>query len=145
MVTQRLWHEIRDVRLREIKNDTLRWTDQGSTTVQRVLIRLRIGHTRLTHTFLLKREKMGMLRCGTIGDVRNIILESREFGTERQENSIDTTSIRSALKNDEVKVENLLKFLLDTKLYQQLKRKLNCTIVNCKFNLTPVRMHSLLS
>ena len=49
-------HNIRDTKLREIKYDTAKWTDRSNAADQRMLTRLRIGHTRLTHTFLLKRR-----------------------------------------------------------------------------------------
>ncbi|XP_062715142.1 uncharacterized protein LOC134291426 [Aedes albopictus] len=115
------WFETREAKLREIKHDTYRWTDHGNAADQRVLTRLRIGHTRLTHTFLLKKEPPPTCECcGTTLDVRHVILNCRKYERERQENNIGTTSLRDALSNEEEKTTRILKFLRDSGLYKQL-------------------------
>jgi exonuclease III/ribonuclease HI len=115
------WFDLRDAKLREIKDDTHRWTDRSSTADQRVLTRLRIGHTRLTHTFLLKKEPPPTCECcGTILDVRHLILQCRKYENERRANEINTTSLRDALSNAEDRIRKLIKYLHETQLYKKL-------------------------
>jgi ribonuclease HI len=115
------WFENRDAKLREVKNDTHRWIERGSAAEQRVLTRLRIGHTRLTHTFLLKKESPPNCECcGTLLDVRHLILQCRKFDAARIKYSIDPTSLRAALCNDEETEKRLLMFLQETNLYRKL-------------------------
>ncbi|XP_062537993.1 uncharacterized protein LOC134206306 [Armigeres subalbatus] len=117
----RQWHDSRDEKLREIKNDTLRWMDQSSPADQRALTRLRIGHTRLTHTFLLKKDPPPTCECcGTIVDVRHIILHCQKYKQQRQDNDINTTSLRAALGNADEATKRLLLFLQQTNLSKQL-------------------------
>lgn len=117
----RQWYESRDSKLREIKNDTHRWADYGSAADQRILTRLRIGHTRLTHTFLLKKEAPPTCECcGSVLDVRHLILECRKFDRQRQDNGISSTNLQEALTNEEINMKKVLKFLHDTGLYTKL-------------------------
>jgi ribonuclease HI len=114
------WFETREAKLREVKCDTNRWTERGSTVDQRVLTRLRIGHTRLTHTFLLKKEPPPNCDCcGTVLDIRHIIIECSKYEDERRTNSIGN-SLRDALSNSVQKTNQMLCFLLETRLYSKI-------------------------
>lgn len=114
------WFGSRDSKLREIKCDTRRWTERGSTADQRTLTRLRIGHTRLTHTFLLKKESPPNCECcGTVLTVRHIILECRKYERERRKYDIGT-SLRDALDNSEERTARILNYLRETGLYKQI-------------------------
>ncbi|XP_065091986.1 uncharacterized protein LOC135712849 [Ochlerotatus camptorhynchus] len=113
------WFATRDSKLREVKDDTHKWMERGSTFDQRVLTRLRIGHTRLTHTYLLKKEAPPSC-CGTVLDVRHVILQCKNYERQRQENDIDTTSLRDALGNSEEQTTNMLNFLRQTGLYRKI-------------------------
>ncbi|XP_062710982.1 uncharacterized protein LOC134289017 [Aedes albopictus] len=115
------WHRSRDAKLREVKCDTYRWTDLSNAADQRALTRLRIGHTRLTHTFLLKNEPAPTCECcGVVMDVRHLILHCRKFNEERANNDISITSLQDALDNSEEKTTKLLNFLRETGLFKQL-------------------------
>lgn len=115
------WYGRREAKLRQVKHDTYRWKDHGSAADQRVLTRVRIGHTRLTHMFLLKKEPPPSCECcGTLLDVQHLILQCRKYDNERRENNIDSTSLRSALNNEEETIKNILKFFHDTGLYSKL-------------------------
>ncbi|XP_058449303.1 uncharacterized protein LOC131429269 [Malaya genurostris] len=117
---ERQWFEARDVKLREVKRDTLRWTDRGSPAEQRQLTRLRIGHTRLTHTFLLKKEEPPNCECcGVELTVRHIILECRKYDGERRKYNIGS-SLYEALGNTDEQAIQLLNFLRETKLNNKL-------------------------
>ncbi|XP_055589179.1 uncharacterized protein LOC129741467 [Uranotaenia lowii] len=58
----RIWRRNRTNKLREIKSTTGKWIDVTNKKDQRILTRLRIGHTRMTHDYLLKHEEPPM--CG---------------------------------------------------------------------------------
>ncbi|XP_058456330.1 uncharacterized protein LOC131433753 [Malaya genurostris] len=105
---------------REVKYDTHRWRDRSSPTDQRLLTRLRIGHTRLTHTFLLKKENPPNCECcGTELNVRHLILQCRKYEKERIKHHI-APSLYEALGNAEEQTTRMLSFLHETKLCNQL-------------------------
>lgn len=113
------WSLLRDVKLREVKFTTEKWPDHANPIDQRVLTRLRIGHTRITHEFLLKRTCPPVCDCcGTTLDVRHLILECRKYDEARRQHCIDPTSLRVALSCDSENEEKLLKFLRDTNIYK---------------------------
>ncbi|XP_065084643.1 uncharacterized protein LOC135706893 [Ochlerotatus camptorhynchus] len=115
------WAQLTDVKLKEVKRETKKWIDQYSSADQRILTRLRIGHTRVTHEFLLKKTAPPACECcGTVVDVRHIILHCRKFEAARTKYGIDSTSLFTALRNDDDYEKRLLKFLHETKLYRKL-------------------------
>jgi hypothetical protein len=114
------WFGTRDSKLREIKCDTVRWTQRGNTADQRIMTRLRIGHTRLTHTFLLKKESPPICECcGLVLDVRHLLLECRKYETERKKYDIGN-SLFDALKNTQEATTRMIDFLRETRLYGKL-------------------------
>ncbi|XP_065082919.1 uncharacterized protein LOC135705237 [Ochlerotatus camptorhynchus] len=116
----RQWFSTTESKLREVKFETHRWTERGSSADQHMLTRLRIGHTRLTYTFLLKKEAPPVCECcGTVLDVKHIILECRKYDEERRKNDI-STSLREALDNTEERTTRMLNFLHETDLYKKL-------------------------
>ena len=53
---------------------------------QDIISRLRIGHTRLTHSFILKQEQQPQcLTCQTTCMVKHILIECRAFGVIRKQ------------------------------------------------------------
>jgi exonuclease III len=114
------WFSTRESKLREIKCDTSRWTERGNAADQRVLTRLRIGHTRLTHTFLLKKDSPPNCECcnRTI-DVKHLILECRKYENERRTYNIDN-SLHTALSNSVENTTRLLNFLRATRLFRKI-------------------------
>lgn len=115
------WTQLTDVKLREIKFDTTKWNDRDNAVDQRVLTRLRIGHTRLTHDFLLKKSSPPVCDCcGTTVDVRHLILQCKKFKEARRKYQIDPTSLRLALCNDRDNEDRLLSFLREVNVYCKL-------------------------
>ncbi|XP_055522868.1 uncharacterized protein LOC129717049 [Wyeomyia smithii] len=115
------WAQSTEVKLREIKSDTTKWPDCENTLDQRVLTRLRIGHTRLTHEFLLKKSSPPMCECcGTVIDVRHIILHCRKFDDARKKYKIESNSLRTALCNDSESEKQLMNYLKETNVYKKL-------------------------
>ncbi|XP_055623743.1 uncharacterized protein LOC129767146 [Toxorhynchites rutilus septentrionalis] len=62
--------------LREIKSTTMPWTGYGKPQEQRILTRLRIGHTYLTHGHLLEeREANPCIFCGERMSVKHLLAD----------------------------------------------------------------------
>ena len=85
---------------------------------QAVISRLRIGHTRFTHSFILKQEPQPhCLTCHTTCTVKHILIECRNFVVIRKRffkvnNSTDLF--------ENVKIDDILSFLRETELYQKI-------------------------
>ena len=84
---------------------------------QVVISRLRIGHTRLTHTFILKQEPQPQcLTCQTTCTVKHILIECRAFAVIRKR-FFKETSLTELFKN--IKIDDVLSFLRETGLYKK--------------------------
>ncbi|XP_058825485.1 uncharacterized protein LOC131685641 [Topomyia yanbarensis] len=113
------WSVSTEVKLREVKFDTVKWTDRENSAEQRVLTWLRIGHTRLTHDFLLKKTSPPVCDCcGIVVNVRHMILHCRKYDDVRRKHDIESTSLRAALRNDRKNEESMVKFLRETNLFK---------------------------
>ena len=78
---------------------------------QVVISRLRIGHTRLTHSFILKQELQPQcLTCQTTCTVKQILIECRTFPVIRKR-FFKVNSLTDMFKN--VKIVDVLSFLKD--------------------------------
>ena len=83
-----------------------------------VLVRLRIGHTRITHSYLLKREEPPYcFGCDTLFTVRHFLLECGDFSHIRNKYfHVDTIK---QLFND-VPIDNVFLFLKEINLFNKL-------------------------
>ena len=83
-----------------------------------VLARLRIGHTRITHSYLLKREEPPFcFGCDTLFTVRHFLLECGDFSHIRNKYfHVDTIK---QLFND-VPIDNVFLFLKEINLFNKL-------------------------
>ena len=83
-----------------------------------VLARLRIGHTRITHSYLLKREEPPYcFGCDTLFTVRHFLLECGDFSHIRNKYfHVDTIK---QLFND-VPIDNVFLFLKEINLFNKL-------------------------
>ena len=83
-----------------------------------ILARLRIGHTRLTHSYLLKREDQPYcIGCDTPFTVRHFLLDCADFDRERR--SLHQVNNLKDLFKD-VSVENILLFLKSVNLFNKI-------------------------
>ena len=83
-----------------------------------VLARLRIGHTRITHSYLLKREEPPYcFGCDTLFTVRHFLLECGDFSHIRNK-YIHVDTIKQ-LFND-VPIDNIFLFLKEINLFNKL-------------------------
>ena len=91
---------------------------RGLWTPQIVISRLRIGHTRLTHSFILKQEPQPQcLTCQTTYTVKHILIECRTFTVIRKQ-FFKVNNLTDLFEN--VKIDGILSFLRETELYQKI-------------------------
>ena len=84
---QTLWNETPFNKLKEIEQivNHQRLVPKLSRREEIVLARLRIGHTRVTHSCLLKREERPYcIGCDTPFTVKHFLLDCADFGRERR-------------------------------------------------------------
>lgn len=108
-----------DQKLRKIKNTTLKWNDQSKRKHQRILTRLRIGHTKLTHGHIFNKTKIkDKPKCQTSNidlTIEHILTECKQYEDIRNKNNI-IGSIREVLANDKERERNVINFTKDMKL-----------------------------
>ena len=93
---------------------------RASKREQVIISRLRIGHTRLTHTFILKQEPQPQcLMCQTTCMVKHILIECRAFAVIRKR-FFKVTSLTELFEN--IKIDDILFFLWETGLYEKIWR-----------------------
>lgn len=104
----------------KVKGSLERWNDRDNRWEQRVLSRLRTGHTRLTHAHTISRvEPPNCVTCNTRLTAEHILINCVEYDDLRQHYQLPT-SIRDVLCNDSDREEILLSFLKDARLFDQL-------------------------
>lgn len=113
------WFDIKEVALRRIKPTTIAGKDRKDQEEQRALTRLRIGHTRLTHSDSFKTGGKQCVTCGVPLTVAHILLECRKYDQERAKHKIDS-NLGIVLANEAKEEEKLLAFLRETGLFKEL-------------------------
>lgn len=84
----------------------------------RILTRLKIGHTKLTHEYLLKKEhEETKCNCGEIITVRHILDNCNLFTTIRNKHKVKFKNLRS---KDKEKLADILNFLKEIDLYEKI-------------------------
>lgn len=113
------WSDRRDPFIRKIKGDTDRWTDTQGYKDQKVLSRLRTGHTRVSHNMAggSNFHKQCDL-CGISNSVEHFISSCPKFDDLRKLYNIG--SIRDALCNDAASEAATIRFLKDAELFDHI-------------------------
>ena len=114
---QSLWNETCFNKLKEIEPvvNHHRTVPKLSRRDEIILARLRIGHTRLTHSYLLKREEQPYcIGCDTPFTVRHFLLDCADFDRERR----SLFQVKDLFKD--VSVENILSFLKNVNLFNKI-------------------------
>ena len=117
---QTLWNETPFNKLKEIEPivNHHRLVPKLSRREEIVLARLRIGHTRLTHSCLLKREERPYcIGCDTPFTVRHFLLDCADFHRERR-SLIQVNNLKDLFKD--VSVKNILSFLKNINLFNKI-------------------------
>lgn len=116
------WTNTNNNFLRKIKNTTQPWPCPGNVTKKSatVMTRLRIGHTRLTHDWIIKKTQQPTCEtCNTTIDVEHVLLTCQKYRNERITCNIKGP-IEQTLCNEQDRINNLLKYLKKTKLIDLL-------------------------
>ena len=93
---------------------------EKSRREQVVISRFCIGHTRLTHAFILQQEPQPQcLTCQTTCTVKHILIECRDFAVIRKR-FFKVTCLTELFDN--VKIGDVLFFLRETGLYEKIRR-----------------------
>lgn len=76
--------------LNKIKENVCKWKDRSDQYEQRVLTKLRIGHTRLTHGYLLPYQNSPVCsRCKENLTITHILLECKKLANLRKKYDIE--------------------------------------------------------
>lgn len=113
------WHNNREAFLRRIKNVTYEWKDMPNPRDQKVLTRLRIGHTRLTHGPRFSGSVAYCQGCGAELDVNHLLAECPARAQLREDMGVVGT-IREVLYNDRSTELAVLKYLRAADLYDTI-------------------------
>ena len=137
---QTLWDETPFNKLKEIEPivNHHRLVPKLSRREEIVLARLRIGHTRLTHSCLLKREERPYcIGCDTPFTVRHFLLDCADFERERRSH-FQVNNLKDMFKD--VSVENILTFLKNVNLVNKIYTVFVCHLhrVICIANYLPL-------
>lgn len=108
-------------KLKEIKITPVGSLDLPSTRNDQVVInRLRIGHTKATHDYLLARSEAPTCDiCHTSITVKHILVDCKKFGEERKKHHLPTT-LKEMLGTSLLKLENTIHFLKDIDMYDRI-------------------------
>lgn len=115
------WRSL-NTKLNEIKNHTQKWIQPtGLSRKNQVLItRLRIGHTRLTHGFLMSKTEPPLCDvCGVRTTIKHILTECAKYQKQRTENEISEV-LSETLGPQPIEINKLLNFLTQTDLSNNL-------------------------
>uniref|UniRef100_A0A8D9A5C8 Uncharacterized protein n=1 Tax=Cacopsylla melanoneura TaxID=428564 RepID=A0A8D9A5C8_9HEMI len=106
-------------KLRALKNSTKLWeTSCRKVRNEEILLtRLRIGHTRITHSYLFTRSAQPTCLCGFVLTVRHIF-ECNRFKKFRDK--LKLASFDLALSNNETEIVKTIKYLKMTNLYSKI-------------------------
>lgn len=104
--------------LRQSKPTTLPWKDRKEVKEQRILTRVRIGHTWISHGYILHKETPP--RCKHCDDpltIDHLLRVCPEYETSRTKHNITGLSIYNNMEENET---NLINFLKENKLIEKV-------------------------
>jgi hypothetical protein len=106
-------------KLKCVKENVLPWKsiDFLSRRESIILTRLRIGHTSITHSYLLKRSTRPMCSCGQTLTVNHVFSECIANLNFRNKYGINLDTIGSDNLNN---IKNIFLFLKDTNLFDKI-------------------------
>ena len=119
------WANINNNKLRAIRQGIREWatSNQSDRKTGVILTRLRIGHSRLTHGFLLAGEEPPFcMECILPLTIRHILIECPEYMEERRMcfGGGRLLTLRWVLRDEESAVEDLMRFLTRTNLINDI-------------------------
>ncbi|XP_073979064.1 uncharacterized protein [Rhodnius prolixus] len=118
-VWQDEWRDVSDNKLRLIKESVRSWDSsiRDNRREEVVVARLRIGHSRLTHGYLMCRQLPPLCEtCNTLLTVDHILVSCSRYKRHRKLHKIPPTVIE-ALGDDHLVVSNVLAYLKAASLF----------------------------
>lgn len=118
---QREWHSSQS-KLRRVKDSVLAWRDNDVPEHQRILTRLRIGHTHITHRSYFSnhgRAPPTCTTCGTHLNVEHLLLECRAFEDVREEIRLGPT-MAVILNNRKKNETKIIQYIKKCKLFNEI-------------------------
>ncbi|CAG5100619.1 Protein of unknown function [Cotesia congregata] len=104
-------------KLHDVRKDIYEDVPTFGRREQCVLHRIRIGHTNITHSFLISKKSRNLCQsCNTPSTVRHLLIECNNFQQARQRAGF-TNDLQVMLKDDE-KCRKVLAFLLEISMFQ---------------------------
>ncbi|XP_055604733.1 uncharacterized protein LOC129752967 [Uranotaenia lowii] len=116
------WHTNLNNKLREVKNTLLPFKAAflGNRRDDVILARLRIGHTQLTHGYLLdKIDRPLCSRCNEPMTVKHIIVNCDQLDEHRTNHGIPG-NLREALADDTEMAQKVIEYLKTINLYEKI-------------------------
>lgn len=116
------WSQITQNKLRNIKENTTEWQTsyQSKRQYEIALTRLRTGHTKITHSYILKKTPQPICElCQEPITVNHMLLRCRKLEHIRAKTNFPDT-IAIALGDDPDKINTLFSFLQKTGLLNQI-------------------------
>ena len=111
-------------KLRAIKKDVKDWTSSHykSRRIETVLARLRLGHTNITHVYLMQgqTEPPECNRCRVTITVKHLLLECRKYVTIRNKYFRNPTLSDMFAESSDFSIDKLVLYLKETNLFHQI-------------------------
>ncbi|MEL6605957.1 MAG: reverse transcriptase domain-containing protein [Cyanobacteria bacterium J06614_10] len=108
-------------KLREIKKDVGKWKSSFNSNrrTETVLARLRIGHTNMTHAYLMQGQSNPPLcdTCNVPITVKHMLVECRKFNLHRNKYYTNPTLADILAESNSFSVNKLVNFLKDANLF----------------------------
>ena len=117
------WDLIQENKLRSIKPNIYPWNTacQKSRRDEVVLCRLRIGHTRLTHGYLMAKQDPPQCNlCHTKVTIKHLLLNCQRYDLLRRKHFGLSPKLEIILGDDEIWIYRLLLFLKETDLFSHI-------------------------
>ncbi|KAG8290902.1 hypothetical protein J6590_108256 [Homalodisca vitripennis] len=116
------WRAVVNNKLRLIKDCVGLWetANRPSRREEVVLCRLRLGHTLLTHGFLMSRDDPPVCdTCDTVITVKHVLVDCPRYSVHRRNSNLPA-SLNDILCDDETATQRLLCFLNTTSLINKI-------------------------
>ena len=114
------WSLVTNNKLRENKNHTNPYTLPPTRREQVIITRVRIGHSKLTHKYLISGdEPPECLRCQTQLTIKHLLFECAKFNNLRRYLNLgQIVHIEDKTTPEIIKI--IIKYITSTQLYNQL-------------------------
>ena len=111
-------------KLREIKQDTRMWKSSlnKSRRIETALSRLRVGHTNITHSYLMQSQA-NPPECETCREtvtVKHLLLDCRKYTQARNKYISNLTLSDILAEGDKFSVDKIISFLRETNLLAKI-------------------------